>query len=120
MHRFFISQIPEGDNISLLDAGQLHHMRDVLRLTTGDEVFVCDDYGNEYTCSIKRMATNGVYLQIKEKNAGRPAGVKVTVACAIPKKGKMDDIIDKLTPDGKIPEGGLLEKAADIFKHKAA
>ncbi len=32
----------------------------------------------------------------------------------------LPDIIDKLTPEGKIPEGGLLEKAADIFKKSTA
>ena len=100
MHRFFINQIPEGDNISLLDAGQLHHMRDVLRLTTGDEVIICDAAGHECICSISRITADSIYLQIKEKKADRPAGVKVTVACAIPKKGKMDDIIDKLTQLG--------------------
>jgi uncharacterized protein YidB (DUF937 family) len=28
-------------------------------------------------------------------------------------------IIDKLTPDGKIPEGNLLEKALEMLKGKA-
>jgi 16S rRNA (uracil1498-N3)-methyltransferase len=100
MHRFFINRIPEKDVIVLSDPGQLHHMRDVLRLSVGDEVIVCDDAGHECVCSIKRIAAIGVHLEIKEKKVRRNSGTTVIVACAIPKKGKMDDIIDKLTQLG--------------------
>ena len=106
MHRFFVRQVLEDENIILSDPAQLHHMRDVLRLAAGEEVIMCDDAGNECICSISRITADSIYLQIKEKTAQHHSEIKVTVACAIPKKGKMDDIVDKLTQlgvEGVIP-----------------
>ena len=39
-------------------------------------------------------------LQVKEKKLPDHLGIKITVACAIPKNVKMDDIVDKLTQLG--------------------
>jgi 16S rRNA (uracil1498-N3)-methyltransferase len=106
MHRFFINKIPENEIFILSDHGQLHHMKDVLRLSVGDEVIVCDDAGKDCICSIDNITTKEVRLKIKEKNLLHPTETKLAVACAIPRKGKMDDIVDKLTQlgvDGIIP-----------------
>src|SRR4030042_3311492 len=99
MHRFLIEHIP-GDNATLTDAAQLHHLRDVLRLKVNDAVIIFNGVGREF---------NGVIIAIKKKKAvfkltplQKPRGgkVTVTVACAIPKGSHMDDIIDNLTQLG--------------------
>ena len=86
MHRFHIDGVA-GETVSLSDTGQLHHLRDVLRLKAGDEVVLFDSRGNEYT---------GVIVKV----ARTQALIKITVACAIPKGTAMDDIIDFLTQLG--------------------
>jgi uncharacterized protein YidB (DUF937 family) len=48
--------------------------------------------------------------RLAEKVGVSPEAAKSKLAEFLP------DIIDKLTPEGKIPEGGLLGKAADMFK----
>jgi 16S rRNA (uracil1498-N3)-methyltransferase len=106
MHRLFVDKIPESGVILITDGDQLHHLRDVLRASLGDDIVVCDSIGNECLCSIDQIATTSTRLKVKTRNTLRPAMTALTIACAIPKKGKMDDIIDKLTQlgvDGIIP-----------------
>jgi 16S rRNA (uracil1498-N3)-methyltransferase len=76
-------------------------MRDALRLKKGDKVALFDEKGNEYGCVIKELA-GAIILAIKSRHPPRSPGLqaKITIACAIPKKSKIDDIIDKLTQLG--------------------
>ena len=102
MHRFFcpIANITK-DKIVIDNKEQIHHLKDVLRLKVKDNLMIFDGRGNEYNCIIEKIA-NEVTLGIKRKSlpSYKKEGIKITLACAIPKKSKMDDIIDKLTQLG--------------------
>ncbi len=100
MHRFYVSREINGDNISISDAKQLHHLKDVLRLKIDDEVIVIDIEGNEYTCLIRSLNKQEAVLTVKVRKRAEAKKVRSTVACAIPKKAEMNDIIDKLTQLG--------------------
>jgi 16S rRNA (uracil1498-N3)-methyltransferase len=102
MHRFFcLSGNISTDKIIINDKGQVHHFRDVLRLKANDEVLVFDEERNEYACNVEKI-NNIIVLNIKAKHKFciKEDKVKITVACAIPKKAKFDDIVDKLTQLG--------------------
>ena len=100
MHRFYINQRIEGNTLSITDTGQLHHIRDVLRLKAGDEVTVFDSAGNECACSIATLNKKQMVLTVKSRRHAEVREARLTVACAIPKKGGMDEIIDNLTQLG--------------------
>jgi 16S rRNA (uracil1498-N3)-methyltransferase len=100
MHSFYIDEKITGNVMSITDAEQLHHLRDVLRLKTGDEVTVFDVDGDEYLCSISGLEKKQAVLAIKSCKPTPPEKIKLAIACAIPKKSKMDDIVDKLTQLG--------------------
>jgi 16S rRNA (uracil1498-N3)-methyltransferase len=100
MNRFYISQTISGDTVTISDPVQLHHMRDVLRLEIGDEIAIFDSLGNEYLCTITRLDRANAVLNIKNQKTAPPKRLDITIACAIPKKARMDDIIDKLTQLG--------------------
>lgn len=102
MHRFYSStQNISQDKIILCDREELHHLRDVLRLKINKAIMVFDDLGNEYLCRIKEFQKDKIILEIRDKKLNSsPNKVKLTIACAIPKKSKFDDIIDKLTQLG--------------------
>lgn len=100
MRRFYISGEVVGGKVVIDDAGQLHHLKDVLRLKMADEVIVFDSRGNEYRCSITELDQNQAVLTVMEKKPAQTGKNKLTVACAIPKKAGMDDIIDSLTQLG--------------------
>jgi len=101
MHRFYCSsQNISGNKIIISDSAQVHHIKDVLRLKTEDEVVVFDGQGNEYSCLIEKISQD-VILAVKERQpVNTHQSAKVTIACAIPKKSKFDDIVDKLTQVG--------------------
>lgn len=102
MYRFFcpIANITK-DKIVIDNKEQIHHLKDVLRLKVKDSLMIFDGRGNEYNCTIEKI-TNEVTLGIKHKSllSSKKEGIKITLACAIPKKSKMADIIDKLTQLG--------------------
>ena len=101
MHTFFVSsQAVSGDSIALSEPGDVHHLKKVLRLRVGTGVRICDDQGNAYACILAELSPM-VSLKIKKKmSSSLLKKVSLTVACAIPKKGSMDDIVDKLTQLG--------------------
>ncbi len=99
MHTFRVPYRADGDIIVLSDAGQIHHLKDVLRLGAGDEVTVFDGGGQEYQCEITGEGKQGVTLRVKGRRMGALPQARVAVACALPKKG-LDDIVDKLTQLG--------------------
>jgi len=102
MHRFFYpSSNITHSRIVINDKEQAHHIKDVLRLKVKDAVTVFDDKGNEYIGAIEKLLPQSIILKIKDKHILMTAKqLKITVACAIPKKSKMDDIVDKLTQLG--------------------
>jgi 16S rRNA (uracil1498-N3)-methyltransferase len=89
------------DECSIInDAGQLHHLRDVLRLKAGERVTVFDSAGRECLCSITGLTRQQALLKVLERRAVRPVKFKLAVASALPKKSGFDDIVDKLTQIG--------------------
>ncbi|OGO23427.1 MAG: hypothetical protein A2144_05450 [Chloroflexi bacterium RBG_16_50_9] len=100
MHRFYIAQEIKGNKVVITDAGQFHHIKDVLRLKVNDEVTVFEDKGNEYICLITELGEKKATLTVKAMKAAKTKRNKITIACAIPKKDRMDDIVDNLTQLG--------------------
>jgi 16S rRNA (uracil1498-N3)-methyltransferase len=100
MPRFYLSCAVEGNTAKITDSEQVHHLRDVLRLKLGDSVTAFDNLGNEYQCIIQSLNRDLVELQITRRKVAVSSKLRITIACSIPKKAVMDDIIDKLTQLG--------------------
>lgn len=64
MRRFFAPSVGPADKTLLLSPDETHHLRDVLRLSAGDEVQVFDGLGREYLCRISSSAKSGAELEI--------------------------------------------------------
>jgi 16S rRNA (uracil1498-N3)-methyltransferase len=99
MHRFYINRI-EGETASLTDTAQLHHLKDVLRLRVNDEVNISDGAGNDYFGLITAIGKKQATIRIAAKIAAHVPSLKLTVACAIPKGSRLDEVIDHLTQQG--------------------
>jgi 16S rRNA (uracil1498-N3)-methyltransferase len=102
MHRFYCpAKEITSDTITLSDSQQIHHIKNVLRLKPKSELIIFDDRKNEYLTSIEKIQPQRIALKIKTKiNPTVTSRLKISLACAIPKKAKMDDIADKLTQLG--------------------
>jgi len=99
MHRFFIDRI-QGEIVSLTDTEQLHHLKDVLRLKVNDGVSIFDGEGNDYAGVITGIDKRQVEIKVKQVRSANKTSLKLTVACAIPKGSRMDEVIDYLTQLG--------------------
>lgn len=102
MHKFFVQgKNITGNKITILDNAQLRHIQRVLRFKPGEKLLATDELGNDYACVIEDISSSKVVLAIQGKRPAKLAGAaKITIACAIPKKSKFDDIVDKLTQLG--------------------
>lgn len=103
MRRFYCPE-PKicEDRLTLNDPDEVHHIKNVLRLKAQDWVSVFDGQGNEYAGPIRELSSQVVIVEIKEKRVSADSDINITVACAVPKKQKMDDIVDKLTQLGVV------------------
>ncbi len=102
MRRFFCPSLNISANKIIINhQGQVHHLRDVLWLKPEDKVIIFDEKANQYNCKIEKIAKE-VSLKIisKQLSSGNKKEMKITLACAIPKKAKFDDLVDKLTQLG--------------------
>ena len=99
MHRFYIDR-PEGGMALIRDAGQLHHLKDVLRLKVNESVTAFDGEGNEYTGDITAIEKKQAVIKVTSSGPARRSQFKIAIACAVPKGERMDDVIDQLTQLG--------------------
>jgi 16S rRNA (uracil1498-N3)-methyltransferase len=103
MHRFFCNpQNIFSNEIKIQDDNELRHIRNALRLKEKDEVVVLDGCGNKFICRINQLERHCAKLEIIEKKTHKKEmlDVELTIACAVPKKSKVDFIVEKLTEIG--------------------
>ena len=101
MYRFYCPGPKISKNTITVDRlDEIHHIKDVLRLKAGDWVSLFDGRGNEYSGPIRELTYQAISVEIKERRVSADSDINITVACALPKKQKMDDIVDKLTQLG--------------------
>ncbi len=85
-----------------LSAEETRHARDVLRLQSGDEVFVFDGVGREFRCSVQNINRDSSDLSVlAEVEPARPESpLDLTLAIALLKGEKFDLVIQKTTELG--------------------
>lgn len=95
------AQAVTKSRIFISDSRQVHHLADVCRLKAGDALVVFDGISSEYECVIEQISRDRADLSIlKARKTVQPKASGITLACAIPKKAKMDYIVQKVTELG--------------------
>jgi 16S rRNA (uracil1498-N3)-methyltransferase len=89
------------DTVSL-DEGETRHLRDVLRLKTGDEVNVFDGIGNEFECRIESIEKRSSRLSIisNVEPTAPESNLDLTICASILKGDKTDFAVQKLVELG--------------------
>jgi 16S rRNA (uracil1498-N3)-methyltransferase len=102
MQRFFCPpQNIIGEQAIISDQQEIRHIKNSLRLRPQDQVVLFDGQGNEYCGKIKEITSKIIINDIAKINSLSQLRIpKITVACAIPKQYKIDEIINKLTQLG--------------------
>lgn len=93
--RHFIIEGAVHDGASItLPSSDAHHIRNVLRLKIGDEITVTSADGSRFDCELTQVDKDGVTARVvRQIPAPERKGPILTLAQAIPKARKMDDII---------------------------
>jgi len=94
-HRFFVDNKSILCDEILLTGENAAHAA-VLRLAIGEKIVICDGNSADYHCVVTSLGKTEVQTKIlyKSENKAEPP-VAITIFQALPKVGKMDDIIEK-------------------------
>jgi len=101
MHRFYLPSIADdATSFALDEPDEFHHLVHVLRLKAGDRAEFTNGRGVLLSGEIVSIGGKRVDVVVRER-CFVPAPVpRVTLACAIPKRAKFEDIIDHCTQLG--------------------
>ncbi|MEJ7622537.1 MAG: 16S rRNA (uracil(1498)-N(3))-methyltransferase [Pyrinomonadaceae bacterium] len=97
MRRFYASASQFSGNSIELDADETRHLRDVLRLTSGDNVSVFNGTGQEFECSILEIGKRTARLVlVGEIPAASPESpLDITIAPTVLNGDRYDLIVQK-------------------------
>src|SRR3989441_5493348 len=106
---------PGIDNVDLA-SDEARHLRDVLRLKPGDEVYDFDGAGKEFHCRVEESRRDAAQLKvISEAEPARPESpLHLTLAVALLKGEKFDLVVQKTTELGVSVVVPVVTKLADI------
>lgn len=96
MSRFYcLPEEVKKNQIVIEQRDEIHHIADVMRQAEGDKVVVFDGSGKQYKGSILNISKQKIIIDIESITGTEESSLKLTLACAIPKKNKFDFIIQK-------------------------
>jgi 16S rRNA (uracil1498-N3)-methyltransferase len=106
----------ERDQTVTLTADEARHLRDVLRLKTGAEVFVFDGAGREFRCNVVNARRDSAELKIDaEVEPAKPESqLQLNLCVALLKGEKFDLVAQKATELGVTKITPLITRYADI------
>lgn len=101
MRRFFYDpSIQETKEQVLIIGPEAHHIRNVLRMQSGDSAELYDGKGAVVSGEIARISSKEVVFQVLSRTDESNSGVPLTLAQAVLKGKKMDLLIQKATELG--------------------
>ena len=100
----------------MLAADEARHLRDVLRLKTGDEVYVFNGIGREFCCTVASARRDSAELRIEEEvEPAKPESqLQLNLCVALLKGEKFDLVVQKATELGVTKVVPLITRYADI------
>jgi 16S rRNA (uracil1498-N3)-methyltransferase len=115
MHRFFCPSLGiSEDVVKIIDSEEIHHLRDVLRMQTGDKVELFNGRGEVAGGELIKVNARQVDVKISDIKKFPKQTPSITLACAIPKKSKFETIIEKATELGVDRVIPLITKRTEI------
>jgi 16S rRNA (uracil1498-N3)-methyltransferase len=114
--RFYAPPGAFTSNNVTLASDEVRHLRDVLRLKVGDEVYVFNGEGKEFHCAVEESRRDTAQLKIISQVApARPESpLELTLAVALLKGEKFDVVVQKATELGVARVVPVVTKLADI------
>jgi 16S rRNA (uracil1498-N3)-methyltransferase len=100
-HRFFTLFQKTDQKVILEDGDEFQHLSKVLRLKKGDDVELINGQGGLAKGFVEEIRKTSAVIALHEMSfVLQPAAVRITLACAIPKRAKFETIIEKCSELG--------------------
>ena len=111
-----------SDQTVTLGPDEARHLRDVLRLKAGDEVYVFDGRGREFRCvvSTSKRDTAELRIEAEVEPAKSESHLQLNLCVALLKGEKFDLVVQKTTELGVKKITPLLTRFADIHLRDAS
>lgn len=96
MYRFYIEPSKkQGDTIEIMGE-DVNHIKNVLRMRTGEQFILCDGAGTDYLCELSGSKERNLLATVLEERASETElPVRLVLFQGLPKKDKMELIIQK-------------------------
>ena len=96
MSKFFIKDNQMENEIIKIQGQDVKHIKNVLRQKIGDEIIICNsDKEKNFLCNITKIENELIECKISKELEDYKSNIKVTIIQGLPKKDKMDLIIQK-------------------------
>ena len=96
MYRFFVEPSQVEETVIRICGSDVNHIKNVLRMKTGEEILISTGETMEYTCYIEEFLEDEVTAHIMyAQEAGYELSSKIYLFQGLPKSDKMEMIIQK-------------------------
>ena len=101
MYRFYCQDADfSKSSVVISETHEIHHIKDVLRLKRGSLIQIFNAKSQQADAVIEQINEAAIQVRVKTVKQNEEAQAKIILACAPPKKGKFEFIIEKCTELG--------------------
>jgi len=116
MYRFYCQDADFSKfSVVIGDTHEIHHIKDVLRLKKGSLIQIFNAQSQQADAIIEQINEAAIHVRVKTVKQNEEARAKIILACAPPKKGKFEFIIEKCTELGVDEIIPLKTKRAEVI-----
>jgi len=99
-NRFFIQKAKLHKSPVLLTGEEHHHLRSVVRMKSGDNVWLFDEQGTEYLARVEYTGRDNTRLSVLGQKEKKEPSVKITLVQSLIKTGRLEFLLQKSTELG--------------------
>ena len=95
MYHFYVEPDAVSENTARITGSDVNHIKNVLRMHPGEEIMILDGSGMEYRCEIESVSDEVCARVLEAKKTEAELSVRLLLFQGLPKKDKMELIIQK-------------------------
>jgi len=95
MYHFYVEPEAVSADTARITGGDVNHIKNVLRMQPGEEIMILDGSGMEYRCQIETISDEVLAKILEAKKTEAELSVRLLLFQGLPKKDKMELIIQK-------------------------
>lgn len=96
MQHFFVTPSQVQDRYIVVEGQDVNHMKNVLRMKTGEKLTVSDGNNRKYMCAVERYEDGHAFVKIiEEEQTDTELSSRICLFQGLPKQDKMEFIIQK-------------------------